>query len=177
MVETLILVDENDKFLGYAPREECHFGEGKKHRAFVTLLLDSHNQVLLQRRKHRLFDNMWDLTAVSHLLHLDDHDETEQEASDRALKKEMSIGHVQVEDLGSFNYFSQQDQNCENENCSVLVGKYDGAFTPNSNEVYKVKKLHLEEFLTDMKTNPLSYTPWAVLSSNILQKHFQIQSE
>lgn len=165
MDQILLLVDEKDNFLGYASRSQCHAGRGRRHRAFVTLLFDSQNQVTLQKRKHRLFDNLWDLTAISHPLHLDDgHDETYQEASDRALKKEMGIESVSVKKVGAFNYFAQDGQNCENEYCAILTGKYDGQYQPNQDAVYEVKKMAFEEFLTDVKTNPQKYAPWAVLA-------------
>lgn len=181
--QTLILVDENDNFQGYALREECHQGEGKRHRAFVTLLFDSQNQVTLQKRKHRLFDNLWDLTAISHPLHIEKkstkgtrstksrgRDESYQEASDRALKKEMGIGHVAIKKVGAFNYFAQDGENCENEYCAVLVGRYAGEYKPNENEVYEIKQMALAEFAKDIQKNPSKYTPWAVLAVRELKK-------
>lgn len=175
--QTLLLVDANDNFAGYASREECHSGEGRRHRAFVTLLVDSQNQVTLQKRKHRLFDNLWDLTAISHPLHIGEvshvsqvskvskgRDESYQEASDRALKREMGIGHVPIKKVGAFNYFAKDGENCENEYCAVLTGRYDGQYQPNLDEVYEVKQMAFEEFLTDIRTNPGQYTPWAVLA-------------
>lgn len=172
MDETLILVNEKDKFLGYASREECHSGEGKRHRAFATLLMDNDGNVLLQKRKHKLFNNLWDLTAISHPLYFKNRDETLQEASDRALAKEMGIGHVEVENLGAFNYFAMHDDNCENENCAVLVGTYDGDYKANPEEVYEVKKIPFDTFVADVRASPKIYTPWAVLAIDILQKHF-----
>jgi geranylgeranyl diphosphate synthase type I len=176
MDQKLLLVDKNDRFLGYARRSECHVGRGLKHRAFVSLIFNSKNQVLLQKRKHKLFDNVWDLTAISHPLHLKDRDENYQDASDRALKKEMGIGHVEVENIGAFNYFARDGKNCENEYCAVLVGKYDGNHKANSAEVYESKWIGFEDFLNDIKTNPKNYAPWAILASRKLQD-FKIKSE
>lgn len=165
MKETLILVDENDNFLGYASREECHSGEGRRHRAFVTLLFDNPNRVTLQKRKHRLFDNLWDLTAISHPLHLENgHDETYQEASDRALKREVGVGHVPVKKMGAFNYFAKDGDNCENEYCAILTGKYDGQYQPNQDVVYQIKQVDFDQFVADVKNSPAQYTPWAVLA-------------
>lgn len=169
--QILLVVDDEDKLLGYASREECHTGEGRRHRAFVTLLFDNSGNVLLQKRKHRLFDNLWDLTAISHPLHLETHDESFQEASDRALHKEMGIGSVEIENIGSFNYFADHGPNCENEHCSILVGIYNGDFKANPDEIYEVKKVPFEEFLEDIKKNPSNYTPWAVLSVGSLEQY------
>ncbi len=168
--QILILVDENDNFLGYASREECHYGEGKRHRAFVTLLFDSKNCVLLQKRKHTLFDSLWDLTAVSHPLHLEDGDEDYQKASNRALEKEVGIGPVSVKKIGGFNYFSKDGKNCENEYCAILTGIYDGEYRPNKNEVYRIKKINFGEFVADIEKNPKNFTPWAKLAASQLKR-------
>ncbi|MEX2028484.1 MAG: polyprenyl synthetase family protein [Candidatus Curtissbacteria bacterium] len=167
--QTVILVDKFNKRLGYAPKEEAHTGRGRRHRAFVTLLFDRDNNVLLQRRKHRLFDNLWDLTAISHPLHLKDRDESYQEASDRALLKEMGIGHVPIRNVGGFNYFAKHGPNCENEYCSILVGDYDGRFKMNRKEVYKAKWVKFENFLVDTGKNAKDYTPWAILTAKGLK--------
>ncbi len=144
--QTLILVDREDNFKGYDSYEKCHSGRGSRHRAFVTLLFDKDNNVLLQRRKHRLFDGLWDLTAISHPLHKDGYDESFQEASDRALKKEMEISSVPINKIGAFNYFAKDGENCENEYCSVLVGNYDGEYKPNAMKFMRLRKLALKSF-------------------------------
>ena len=78
--QQLLLVDEKDEFLGqYAPRSACHTGKGLHHRAFAVCLFNKSGQILLQKRKHKLWDNFWDVTAISHPLHLLDRDESYQE--------------------------------------------------------------------------------------------------
>ncbi len=171
MKPALILVNDRDRKVGYGSLAQCHLGHGKHHRAFVTLLFDSQGRVLLQRRRHELFDGLWDLTAVSHPLHLNPRDETYQEASNRALLKEMGIGAVAATKLGGFNYEAKDRKNCENEYCAVLVGKYDGDFKPNKNEAYEARKVKFEDFLSDIAKNPKKYTPWAVRATKILKEH------
>lgn len=166
----LVLVDDNNKKVGYGTYEECHAGNGVHHRAFVTLLFDKENKILIQKRKHRLFDGLWDLTAISHPLHVNGQDESYQEASDRALLKEMGISSVEVQKIGAFNYFAKDGKNCENEHCAVLVGNFDGRFKPNKNEVYEAKKVKLADFIADVQKNPKKYTPWAVLASESLKE-------
>lgn len=165
----LILVDKNDKKTGYGSLQETHIGRGRRHRAFVTLLFDGNNRVLLQKRKHRLFDGLWDLTAVSHPLKINGKVETYQEASDRALKKEMGISHVDVKKIGGFNYFARDRQNCENEYCAVLVGFFWGKAIKNPDEIYEIKKMPFEDFIKDMKKSPSLYTPWSLKSGPILK--------
>jgi isopentenyl-diphosphate delta-isomerase len=168
--QTLLLVNENDSLLGYVSREEAHRGEGKRHRAFVTLLFDKDDKVLLQRRRHALFNGYWDLTAISHPLHIEGRDESYQEASDRALTKEMAIGHVPVRQAGGFIYFAQDGANCENEYCAVLIGEYDGDFDPNPAEVHEARRLPFQEFRRELLEHPETYTPWAQLALQELEK-------
>lgn len=176
-MQTIILVDKNDRVLGYALREDGHRGCGKKHRAFVTLLFDSQNRVLLQRRRHRLFDDFWDLTAISHPLHLETGDESYQIASDRALKKEMGIGHVAIKKVGAFNYFARDGKHCENEYCAILVGHYDGDIKPNKREVYEIEQVAFENFIKDVEKNPKKYTPWARLAANQMESKIKVEGQ
>ncbi len=164
----LLLVDSKDDFKGYASYGECHLGKGKRHRAFVTLLFDSNNQVLLQKRKHKLFDGLWDFTAISHPLRINGRTETYQKASDRALKKEMGIKQVPVKKVGAFNYFARDGVNCENEYCVVLVGNYDGEVKPNKQEVYETKRVLFDEFASGVESQSSMYTPWATKAIKIL---------
>src|SRR3990167_4545925 len=168
MQPKLLLVDDKDKFKGYASYSDCHAGEGKRHRAFVTLLFDSENRVFLQKSRHKLFDGLWDFTAISHPLRINGKTESYQEASDRALKKEMGINQVQVRKIGAFNYFAKDGRNCEREYCAVLTGEFNGKFTPNSREVYEAKWVKFDELILGIKANPRKYTPWAQKASTII---------
>lgn len=167
-IPKVILVDEKDRKIGFAEVKKAHLGAGKHHRAFVTLLFDSKNKVLLQRRRHKLFDGMWDLTAISHPLSVNGKTETYQEASDRALYKEMGISHVPVKKVGAFNYVARDGKNAENEYCAILSGNFDGKFKANPKEVYETRRITLEEFLTEVERK--NYTPWAKEAARILLK-------
>ncbi len=62
-------VDDNGNFLEYIPKEAGHSGKGRRHLAVAVLLKNSKDQVLLQKRKHRIFNNIWDITGATHPLH------------------------------------------------------------------------------------------------------------
>lgn len=170
--QIVILVDENDNFLGYAPRHEAHQGKGLRHRAFVCFLLNKSGEVLLQKRKHWLWDNLWDVSAISHPLHLNGRDETYEEAASRALRHEMGIEGVAVEEVGAFTYFipHDKDNECENEYCVILFGKYSGPVLPNKEDMYEYKWLNFDKFMSGVKTDPNKYTPWAKLMIETLEK-------
>jgi isopentenyl-diphosphate delta-isomerase len=169
--QMLIVVDENDTPTGqYEDKGECHFGNGIHHRAFVVLLENSKDEVLLQLRKHVRWDRFWDLTAISHVLHLPDHDETYEEAARRALKIEMGITDVTLKKIGGFNYFARYHAHCENEYCAILIGTYDGEYVSNRSVVYATKWMKKDAFYDDVAKNPDKYTPWAVLAVAELKK-------
>lgn len=170
--QMVILVDENDNFLGkYAPRHEAHIGKGLHHRAFVCFVLNGKGEILLQKRRHWLWDGLWDLSAVSHPLFIEGREESYQEAASRALKKEMGIERVKVGKIGGFNYYAKHDKDdgCENEYCAILFGRYDGSVAPDKEDVYEHKWMDFQEFVKDIKKQPQIYTPWAILTGETLE--------
>lgn len=123
-------------------------------------------QVLLQRRKHWLWDDLWDLSAVSHVLHLEDRDETYGEAAARALEREMGIQGVRVQKLAGFNYYAKhpRGEGCENEYCAVMLARHDGPVKADPDCVYEHRWLGLEDFRAEVEARPETYTPWAALT-------------
>jgi isopentenyl-diphosphate delta-isomerase type 1 len=70
MEEMFDVLDENGNFTNQViEREICH-KEGLWHRAVVVFIINSDNQVLLQKRStnKKLWPNLWDLTAGGHVL-------------------------------------------------------------------------------------------------------------
>ncbi len=167
----MILVDNNDRILGYAPKSVCHTGKGKRHRAFVIALYSSKGEILLQRRKHALFTNMWDLTGASHPLRLRGRNESYAEAAARCLRDEFGLKGVSFRKIGAFNYFAPQGKKCENEHCALIVGKYDGKVKPNPRVAYGFKWLGLKDALSEIRRKPGSYVMWARLGGRLLAEH------
>ncbi len=88
MQQIILAVDDEGKFLEYIPKEVGHKGEGRRHLAIAVLIFDSQGQVLLQKRKHQIFDNIWDITGATHPLHLSYpcHSERSEESPDSNLE-------------------------------------------------------------------------------------------
>lgn len=169
MDQILLLVDENDQFSGnYATRKNCHTKKGLHHRAFVVLLRNNKGEILLQKRKHALWDGYWDITATTHVLHHNDHDETYQDSAERALQSEMGISSVKLENIGGFNYFATYNGNCENEYCAILTGTYNGLVKPDNTSVYEYKWIDEKKFVADCMKDSQKYTPWAILTGKFL---------
>ena len=170
--QMLLLVDEKGDFTKkYAPRSICHTGKGKRHLAFTMLIYNSDRKILLQHRKHRLFDRLWDLAGASHPLHLGNRDETMQEAASRFLLGEWGIESLKVEDIGGFNYFAEYGEKCENEHCRLLIAEFNGELKPSEQHAYGYKWVSLGELLKDIIRNQKIYTPWLIVSVEELLKH------
>lgn len=171
--QIILSCDNQGKFTGeYISKEEGHKGKGKRHLAITVLLENSKGEVLLQKRKHQIFNKIWDLTGATHPLHLKSgRDESYEEATIRCLEREYGIEAGEVEKLRvveEFNYFSKDGNLCENEHCLMLTGKYDGFLNLNPEVGYSYKWMDKKEFLQDIKKNPRNYSPWAVESVKIL---------
>ncbi|MBI2019689.1 NUDIX domain-containing protein [Candidatus Daviesbacteria bacterium] len=170
--QIILEVRDGGEFVGYIPKEEGHTGEGRRHLAIAVLIYNSKGQVLLQRRKHKIFDNIWDITGATHPLHKEDGtDETLEEATRRCLEGEWDIRDIKdIKILGNFNYFAKYENMCENEHCYLLIGEYNGDIDLNSGMGYEYKWTDKFKFLEDIKSQTQNFTPWAIKSVEILEK-------
>ena len=161
--QTLILVDPEDRWLGYGPRAVCHRGDGKLHRAIAVLLFNREGQVLLQERKSSLWDRYWDITGATHPLHLEDRDESYEEAAERCVVTEWGV-RIPLQRAFAFTYFSRYGESCENEYCALLTGRYDGRLEGNSDYAYSLRWIDVAACLQEMHREPERFTPWAHLA-------------
>lgn len=169
--QVILAVDNQGNFLGYISKEVGHKGLGKRHRAITVLVYNSKGQVLLQKRKHKIFDNIWDFTGATHPLHKESYDETLEEAASRCLEVEYGItDKVSFKNLGFFNYSAKDGENSENEHCALIVGEYNGEVNLNPKVGYEYKWMDQKEFLVDIKAHPKSYAPWVIEGVKILNK-------
>lgn len=169
--QMLILVDDEDNELGTAPRSECHAGLGKRHRAFVVLLINSKDEVLLQHRvSKKLGGGRWDVSATSHVLAGEDY----ESAAKRSIKHELGIDfNGEFDDCGAFIYTEHYGSNSENEYCKTLIGEWNGGFAPNPDEMLEANLVPLKEVIDDMKkdANHRKYTKWFYLALEKFLQH------
>lgn len=172
MKQIILACDDQGNFLEYIPKEVGHTGKGRRHLAITVLVYNSKGQVLLQRRKHKVFDNIWDFTASTHPLHKQNgSDESLEEAAQRALKDEYDIDNIFLKEVGNFNYFASIGGLCENEHDYLFMGEYNGDVNLNTEVAYEFKWADKKEFLADIEKNPQKYSPWAIEGVKLLKKH------
>jgi isopentenyl-diphosphate delta-isomerase len=166
--EILVLVDEKDNELGTDTRENCHLGNGKRHRAY-TVFLFHRGKLLLQQRseKKTLWPGSWDVSFTSHVYP----GETYAQAAARKAKQELDAKLGELQDVYSFVYFAPQGKWAENEFCRLLVGDFDGKVQPNPDEIAAIKWVTLQELRGALRAAPSAYTPWLKLSLEGFLKH------
>lgn len=169
--QIILACDEKGNFEEYIPKEVGHTGKGKRHLAITVFVYNSKGEILLQKRKHQVFDNIWENTSSTHQLHREDgSNETDEEATLRALKREYGINEIKLENYGGFNYFAQVGPLCENEHCKLLIGEYNKNVKFNPEVGYEIKWMNKMDFLKDIEKNPDNYCPWTVKAAKILKE-------
>ena len=156
-VEWLVLVDDNDKELGLDTRENCHRGNGRRHRAFVVFLFKE-DKMLLQRRsmKKKLWPGYWDVSVTSHVYK----GETYENAGIRRTRQELNAEVGSLRRVLDYTYFAKFGDYAENEFCVLLIGDLAGTVKPNPDEIMETKYVTVRELGEDMAKNPDVYTPW-----------------
>lgn len=157
-------VDRNDTIIGKVERWKAH-EEGILHRAF-TLAITFEDQLLLQHRKHPVFDGIYDITISSHPIYIEDTLEDILHAAYRTLVREWSIKKddliVQPSYVGKF-YYQAPDPHSkyqEHEICHVYSCEVKKLLIPSLESAYGFS-LQKKEQIQDT-ANPLAplLAPW-----------------
>lgn len=156
-MEEVVLVDKNDKVLGFMEKIQAH-REGLLHRAFSVFLFNSKNELLLQQRALSKYHSpgLWTNTCCSHPRE----NESTMDAANRRLLEEMGM-ECTLEQKHHFIYKVKLDQGMtEHELDHVFIGVSDQAPLLNKDEAASFKYMDLETCLEDVRVNPNTYTEW-----------------
>lgn len=156
--ELVVLVDENDRAIGQAPKLEVH-ERGLLHRAVSLLLRDGHGRFLLQRRADVKYHSggLWSNTCCGHPRP----GETNESAALRRLRAEMGILECNIRRVSSFLYRTAVGNGLvEHEVDHVLVGEWNGEPAPDPAEVSEWRWVSEAALDADLAANPDRYTPW-----------------
>nr|MDP2191058.1 isopentenyl-diphosphate Delta-isomerase [Rhodoferax sp.] len=157
MEDHVILVDRNNRELGYEGKMEAH-RDGKLHRAFSVFVLDNRDRLLLQRRAFTKYHSggLWTNTCCSHPRP----NEAVTDAAHRRLMEEMGFD-CPLREIFGFVYRAELDNGLiEYEFDHVLIGRYAGEPIPDREEVDDWKWVDLDWLQQDIDRNPCSYTYW-----------------
>ncbi len=156
--EELILVDTNDRELGFISKADAHNGAGVLHRAFSLFLFNEKGALLLQQRASgkRLWGGYWSNSCCSHPRR----GESLDVATQRRLADELNI-ETELEHVYRFCYqASFGAAGSENELCHVYLGRTAGDVQPNDSEVAAIRYLLPAALDAELAAQPGEFTPW-----------------
>jgi isopentenyl-diphosphate delta-isomerase len=157
--EAIVLVDEQDRPVGYAAKLPPHQDGGRLHRAFSVFLFDAGGRMLLQRRalgKYH-FGGLWTNACCSHPRR----GQLVAAGAAARLRYELGIA-VPLSPLLTFIYRAHDPVSglTEHELDHVFVGRFDGTPTPNPAEVMDLAWVAPADLLADVARRPERFTPW-----------------
>ncbi len=157
MSEILILVDENDKFLGTEEKMKVHI-DGLLHRAFSVMIFNSKGQLLVQRRAKNKYHSakLWANSCCGHPRLNEDN----MKAAQRRLQEELGFS-CELLKITELSYsLKLQDGLYEREYTHIFAGIYDGSFELNPNEVSEVTWITPRDLRRESVSNPKLYARW-----------------
>ncbi len=156
--DTLVLVNPDDREVGFAPKLDCHLGEGLLHRAFSVFVFHDDGRLLLQQRSKEkpLWPLFWSNTVCSHPAP----GESYEDAAQRRLREEMGLRASPLF-LYKFQYEARyREIGTEKEVCAVLAARCSHEPLPNIEEVADWLWVQPAKLMLDLRKNPGVYTPW-----------------
>lgn len=170
-MQNVVLVNSSDEPIGTMEKLEAH-QKGLLHRAFSVFIFNDQGELLLQQRALGKYHSggLWTNTCCSHPTP----DQTLEAAGARRLQEEMGFT-TELVNLFAFEYRVALDNDLtEHEFDHVLIGMYNGTFSPDPEEVMDYKWIALPDLLHDIHTFPERFTSWFLI---ILREHLeQLQS-
>ena len=168
--ENVVLVDKNDNQIGLMPKMEAHL-KGILHRAFSVFLVNSQNQILLQKRSANKYHSggLWTNTCCSHPRD----GENIIDAGKRRLFEEMGI-KTDLKVAFNFTYKAELENGLiEHEYDHVLIGEFNDSPILNKDEAEDWKWISIEEVGKDIIENEKDYTVWFVIAFEYFYKNFK----
>jgi isopentenyl-diphosphate delta-isomerase len=165
--------DIRGNILGPIERWEAH-EKGILHRAF-TIAVFYKGQLLIQHRKHPVFDGTFDVTSSSHQVYENGRLQDTIEAARECLKREWGISKKDIfnlKDNGTI-YYKTKDKfsiYTEHEVCNVVVYKVKSLPKPNFDVSYGYSLLTREELVNPNSRTYQNLAPWVkkMLERNLL---------
>ncbi len=155
--DLVILVDEMDRETGLAPKLLAH-QHGRRHRAISVCIVDSTGRMLLQRRALGKYHSggLWTNACCTHPRPGERADLTAR----RRLREELGIV-CPLKFVARTHYRAPVGGDLiEDEVVHLFVGDYDGAVTPDTEEVAEVAWRSYEDLSAGVVGQPEAYTYW-----------------
>ena len=143
---------------------------GEKHVGITIACLDDDGRILVQHRRHRIFDKVWSLSGDTHPRKYDSSKaESLSEAARRCANEDLGvvIKNWRKKLTVSYSAIDPRDPRyCENDLLYVLAAKHRGPLVMNRNSAYELSRADFTEISrdsqADSKKEPIDrkYAPW-----------------
>lgn len=172
------LLDESGRTIGYGDRWWTHRVRngpdgvilGQKHAGITIACIDGRGRILIQHRRHKIFDKVWSLSGDTHPRKYGGRRvESLSEAARRCAREDLGVTIKGWTRRLSVPYSARDPRDsryCENELLYILVAKHDGALHMSKNSAYELRWVEVAEISkdsrTDLKREPIErkYAPW-----------------
>lgn len=165
--ERIVLVDENNREIGVAPKLASHHAQTPLHRAFSCFVFNRRGEFLLTQRAlaKKVFPGMWTNSCCGHPAPGED----TEDAVRRRLHDELGMTPQRLElVLPDFRYRAEMNGIVENEFCPVYVAFCNDLPQPNRAEVETCQWVAWQTFVDRVQQDPASLSPWCVLETRQL---------
>jgi isopentenyldiphosphate isomerase len=174
------LVNESGRTIGYGDRWWSHRVRdgpdgpalGRKHIGITIACLDKESRILVQHRRHRIFDRVWSLSGDTHpRKYGDSRVESLPEAAERCAEEDLGVTIRDWTRALSVSYSARDPRDpryCENELLHLLVAKFAGLVQMNRENVYELRSVEPAEISKDVRADlgkePINrkYAPWVL---------------
>ena len=128
-MELFDIVDDEDRVIGSASREDCHGNPELTHRAVHILVFNSRGDLYLQKRSRSkvIQPGMWDSSVGGHL----SSGESYEVAGRREMAEELGISGCPFHHLFDFRIRNA----VESENIRSFAATFDGPISPDPDEI------------------------------------------
>ena len=166
--ELIVLVDDEGRQIGTAPKLASHNANTPLHRAFSCFVFRGDGKFLLTQRalSKKTFPGVWSNSCCGH-----PGPGEETEASIRRRMKDelgMAVTDLAVA-LPHFRYRAEMNGIVENEICPVYLARTSDEPRPNPEEVESYEWVAWDDFVRRCEERPESLSPWAVLETAELE--------
>ncbi len=167
-IEQVVLLDDEGRAIGTAPKSSVHGTDTALHLAFSCHVMNDDGQVLVTRRalEKRTWPGVWTNSFCGHprpaepVLH----------AVHRRGEYELGLTLRDIELVLPLFRYRATDANgiVEHEVCPVYIARTDDEPTLNPLEVHDARWVDPDELAASLTTTPWAFSPWLVLQAQQL---------
>ena len=167
--DLVVLLDENGREIGTAPKSSVHGADTSLHLAFSCYVFNERGEVLITRRAltKKTWPGVWTNSFCGHPAPA----ETLPDAVRRRADFELGLTVTGIDlALPLFRYRATDSSGIvENEVCPVFLAVASGDPVPNPDEVMEFTWTAPESLRRSVLASPFAFSPWMVLQMRELE--------